>query len=114
MATITTRVLLERLATEVGFLAEIAHSIDENIEPENLNHNSNASRVAAQQVDLLRQALADVSELLSVIAENVDPKTSMLKLTATSALGLQELRDRLVHLEDASFAAPTRGEVDLF
>lgn len=114
MATIATRVLLERLATEVGFLAGIAHAIDENTDPSNLGHNSGNSRMAAQQIDLLRQALDDVSGLLTVIARNVDPDTSILKLTAASALRLRELRDRLVHMEDAKIAAPTCGEVDLF
>lgn len=114
MATIATKVLLERLSTEVGVLAKIAHSIDDNIDHENLGQNSSENRMAAQQVDLLRQALDDVSGLLDVISKNVDPNTSMLKLTAASALRLQELRDRLVHLEDSNAAATTCGEVDLF
>lgn len=114
MATIATKVLLERLSTEVGFLATIAHSIDDNIDSKTLDRNNSESHMAAQQVDLLRQALDDVSGLLDVIAQNVDTKTSILKLTAASALRLQELRDRLIHLEDANISEKTCGEVDLF
>ena len=114
MQTISVRTLLERLAVETESLADIAQMLDSHIAEGHLSPDRPSSLVSAQHIDLMRQALRDISNFLTQISVDVRPEVATNKERAKSVLKLRELQDRLIHLEEHEWESANPGEVDMF